>query len=165
MTVSEINAHTRPSQFVILPPYQRQGHGCETSSYFFRLIYSLFILAAIAELYKAIYQHVLARPGVAELTVEDPAEAFEDLRDRNDLKMLLSNEQFMQEGFGKDSMSHGGGKVSSKKGRVASHSRGKMGPPAEKAWLEKWRTGLKIAGVSVLGINTPPPVLIPRHSP
>jgi len=27
---------------------------------------------------------------VAELTVEDPAEAFEDLRDRNDLRYLIS---------------------------------------------------------------------------
>ncbi len=36
-----------------------------------------------------LYQHVLARPEVTELTVEDPAEAFEDLRDRNDLKWLV----------------------------------------------------------------------------
>jgi histone acetyltransferase 1 len=32
----------------------------------------------------------LGRDKVAELTVEDPAEAFEDLRDRNDLKFLVS---------------------------------------------------------------------------
>jgi histone acetyltransferase 1 len=31
----------------------------------------------------------LSRTDVAELTVEDPAEAFEDLRDRNDLRYLV----------------------------------------------------------------------------
>ncbi|KNZ80207.1 Histone acetyltransferase type B catalytic subunit [Termitomyces sp. J132] len=75
----------RLSQFVILPPYQHRGHG--------------------SELYKAIYQYTLSRPNIAELTLEDPAEAFEDLRDRNDLRMLFN-----------------------------------------KAWLEKWRNDLKIAG-------------------
>ncbi|TFY74100.1 hypothetical protein EWM64_g9912, partial [Hericium alpestre] len=53
-----------------------------------------------AGLYNAIYNYVLAQPSIAELTIEDPAEAFEDLRDRNDLKMLLGHEQFMREGFG-----------------------------------------------------------------
>ncbi|KIJ17147.1 hypothetical protein PAXINDRAFT_73216, partial [Paxillus involutus ATCC 200175] len=87
------NVRMRLSQFVILPPYQRQGHG--------------------SELYKAIYYYVLTCPAVSELTVEDPAEAFEDLRDRNDLRMLLANEQFMKEGFGTQSVtaSHGGGRV------------------------------------------------------
>lgn len=42
-----------------------------------------------AKLYSALYQHCLSRPDVAELTVEDPAEAFEDLRDRNDLRYLV----------------------------------------------------------------------------
>ena len=32
---------------------------------------------------------MLGRAEVAELTVEDPAEAFEDLRDRNDLRWLV----------------------------------------------------------------------------
>jgi histone acetyltransferase 1 len=79
---------------------------------------------------------------VSELTVEDPAEAFEDLRDRNDLRMLLNLHAFIDEGF---QGSSGGGPVrSNKKGKV-----GKMGPPVEKAWAEKWRVNLKIAGVSV----------------
>jgi histone acetyltransferase 1 len=47
-------------------------------------------LNTIAKLYSALYQHCLSRPDVAELTVEDPAEAFEDLRDRNDLRYLVS---------------------------------------------------------------------------
>ncbi|KAL4075387.1 acyl-CoA N-acyltransferase [Scleroderma yunnanense] len=108
-----------------------------------------------AELYTAIYNYVLSRPSVSELTVEDPAEAFEDLRDRNDLRMLLAHEQFMQEGFGDSSLtgSHGGGRVVKMRSRVraqaissGSKGRGKMGPPVDKAWAEKWRKDLKIAG-------------------
>ncbi|KAG9126419.1 histone acetyltransferase 1 [Ceratobasidium sp. 392] len=100
----------RLSQFVILPPYQHAGHG--------------------SALYGAIYQLSLAREDVVELTVEDPSEAFEDLRDRNDLKMLLSLEKtatqqaFMHEGEG---------------------TSGKFGPPMDKQWAEKWRKDLKIA--------------------
>lgn len=103
----------------------------------------------VAELYKSIYQYVLSQPRIGELTVEDPAEAFEDLRDKNDLKMLLSTKQFMEEGFGSDGLSHGGGRVG-KVGKALSSSRkGKMGPPVEKGWAEKWRLKMKIAGVSV----------------
>ncbi|KAJ8589991.1 histone acetyltransferase type B catalytic subunit [Rhizopogon salebrosus TDB-379] len=126
----------RLSQFIIIPPYQRQGHG--------------------SELYNAIYNYVLSRPSLSELTVEDPAEAFEDLRDRNDLRMLLANEQFIQEGFGGEVVSHGGGKVRKPKSRARAtpmgvssgtvKGKGKMGPPVDKAWAEKWRTDLKIAG-------------------
>ncbi|TBU26051.1 histone acetyltransferase type B catalytic subunit [Dichomitus squalens] len=125
----------RISQFLILPPYQQDGHG--------------------SALYTAIYQHVLAQPRIAELTVEDPAEAFEDLRDRNDLKMLLANEKFMREGFGPEAVSSNGGKVGGVgngrtrrgvKHRTMRAGAGKMGPPADRTWLEKWRTELKIAG-------------------
>ncbi|KAG6898244.1 hypothetical protein C0992_002258 [Termitomyces sp. T32_za158] len=124
----------RLSQFVILPPYQHRGHG--------------------SELYRAIYQHILSQSNTAELTVEDPAEAFEDLRDRNDLRMLLSNQRFMEEGFGSEAVTHGGGRVggvgragkSQRGGKGAIMSKGKMGPPSDKAWLEKWRIDLKIAG-------------------
>ncbi|KAG8217275.1 acyl-CoA N-acyltransferase [Butyriboletus roseoflavus] len=127
----------RLSQFVILPPYQRLGHG--------------------SELYIAIYNLVLSLPDVSELTVEDPAEAFEDLRDRNDLRMLLANEQFMNEGFGAHSAtaSHGGGRVQKARSHLRSapksasggtKGRGKMGPPVDRAWSGKWRKDLKIAG-------------------
>ncbi|KAK2460635.1 hypothetical protein APHAL10511_007105 [Amanita phalloides] len=115
----------RLSQFIILPQYQRHGHG--------------------SELYKAIYQYVCSQPHIAELTVEDPAEAFEDLRDKNDLQMLLSNEQFMQQGFGQHALSHGGGRV----GRTGKAKKremiAKLGPPTDKAWAEKWRRELKFA--------------------
>ncbi|KAM0753903.1 histone acetyltransferase type B catalytic subunit [Meredithblackwellia eburnea MCA 4105] len=60
----------RLSQFVILPPYQGQGHG--------------------SALYSVAYQNILRRPEISELTVEDPAEAFEDMRDKADLHMLIT---------------------------------------------------------------------------
>jgi len=124
------------SQFVILPPYQRGGHG--------------------SELYGAIYRYVLAQPNIAELTVEDPAEAFEDLRDKNDLIMLLTHKQFLEEAFG-EPVSYGGGRVGGvgKAGRAGrggkeNEAKGKIVPPSDKAWLEKWRKDLKIAGVRTL---------------
>lgn len=86
-------------------------------------------------MYTAIYQYILAQPRIAELTVEDPAEAFEDLRDRNDLRMLLSHEQFIPEALG------GGKEGGLVKGKA------KLGPPVQKGWAEKWRQDLKIAGV------------------
>lgn len=108
-------------------------------------------LPAIAGLYQAIYHYVLSKPVISELTVEDPAEAFEDLRDRNDLKMLLSHEQFIREAFGKQGMggSSGGGKVVRKKDLGGKKGKGKLEPPSDKMWMEKWRKDLKIAGVSV----------------
>jgi histone acetyltransferase 1 len=106
----------------------------------------LFMLVRLAALYTAIYQLVLARQDIAELTVEDPAEAFEDLRDRNDLKMLLNKQDFMQEAFGDKSLSSGG--VGPKRRtRTGGSGGGKIGPPAVKSWVEKWRVQLKIAGV------------------
>ncbi|KAG8957301.1 histone acetyltransferase 1 [Tulasnella sp. 419] len=98
----------RLSQFVIVGPYQQKGHG--------------------SRLYRAIYEHILeSRPDVAELTVEDPSEAFEDLRDKCDLRMLLSSEKFLKEAYGEDGA-------------------GKLGPPMDRVWTEKWRRDLKIAG-------------------
>ena len=76
--------------------------------------------------------------------MEDPAEAFEDLRDKNDLQMLLAHEKFMDEGFS-EPVSYGGGRVGgvgragkSGMGGLAA-KKGKMGPPTDKAWAEKWR--------------------------
>ncbi|KAI0956701.1 hypothetical protein AcW1_005315 [Taiwanofungus camphoratus] len=156
----------RISQFVILPPYQQEGHG--------------------SALYAAVYQHVLGAGHIAELTVEDPAEAFEDLRDRNDLKMLLADERFMHEALGDGWGGAGGGRVggagrrawgglgagawavnrregrerdrveaeagsnASANGAVVAKGRtkkGKICPPADRVWLEKWRVELKLAAV------------------
>ncbi|EMD34394.1 hypothetical protein CERSUDRAFT_117259 [Gelatoporia subvermispora B] len=72
----------RIAQFLILPPYQQEGHG--------------------SALYQALYRYTRRTPGIAELTVEDPAEAFEDLRDRNDIAMLRGEERFMKEAFGEE---------------------------------------------------------------
>jgi hypothetical protein len=118
-------------------------------------IFRIDTIPIAAALYKAIYEYVLAQPSVAELTVEDPAEAFEDLRDRNDLAMLLGHAAFMSEGFGPDMISHGGGRVgrtrtpAREKGKKAAAAEGKLGPPADRAWLERWRKELKIAGVRI----------------
>lgn len=142
---------------MIIPPYQHQGHGCQYTTCVLSvsaLTLPLPFLIAAA-LYKAIYEYVLTKPAVAELTVEDPAEAFEDLRDRNDLAMLLSHAAFMSEGFGADTVSHGGGRVSrartsaKERGKAAKARGGKLGPPADRAWLERWRKQLKIAGVRI----------------
>ncbi|CCF56486.1 hypothetical protein KAFR_0B01870 [Kazachstania africana CBS 2517] len=68
------------SQFLILPPYQHCGHG--------------------SLLYESLYKGWLKDDGIIEITVEDPNENFDDLRDRNDLKML-SREGFFQELYDK----------------------------------------------------------------
>lgn len=105
-------------------------------------------MSRLAELYKAIYQYILKNPIIAELTVEDPAEAFEDLRDKNDLEMLLSNGRFIEEGFGAQA-SVGGVRRARKSihGGEQELKKGKLSPPADKPWAEKWRKDLKIAGV------------------
>lgn len=67
----------------------------------------------------------------------------------------------MEEGFGEQSASHGGGRAGGvgkggKSGRGGQtmtggvKGNGKLGPPANKPWVEKWRIDLKIAGVSHL---------------
>jgi hypothetical protein len=94
---------------------------------------SSHLIHCTAELYQTVYSHLLSRPDVAELTVEDPAEAFEDLRDKNDLLYLLNHKEFYAEAFG---VGTGDGK-------------GKIGPPADREWVEKWRKDLKMAGVSL----------------
>ncbi|KAK8213923.1 acyl-CoA N-acyltransferase [Phyllosticta capitalensis] len=64
----------RISQFVIIPPSQGQAHG----SHLYNTMMSLF----------------LNDPNVFEVTVEDPNEAFDDLRDWCDLARLRSNPEF-----------------------------------------------------------------------
>ncbi|KAK4053052.1 histone acetyltransferase 1 [Microbotryomycetes sp. JL201] len=56
-------------QFVLTGPYQSQGYG--------------------SALYTLCYQNLLTRPEISELTVEDPSEAFEDMRDKCDLYTLI----------------------------------------------------------------------------
>jgi hypothetical protein len=64
----------RLSQFIILPPFQRAGHGGR--------FYDIFLKNARAEQI------------VQEISIEDPSAAFEDLRDRRDLKFLEENDVF-----------------------------------------------------------------------
>ncbi|KAI0834825.1 putative histone acetyltransferase type b catalytic subunit [Hypoxylon sp. FL0890] len=61
----------RISQFLILPPFQRKGIG--------------------ALLYNTIYERAIKSPTTIELTVEDPNEDFDLLRDLCDLKYLRKN--------------------------------------------------------------------------
>lgn len=66
----------RIAQFIILPPFQGKGHG--------------------SRLYSAVYRHYLKTSSVLELTVEDPSEEFDDLRDRNDLLYLRNDPDFQK---------------------------------------------------------------------
>ncbi|KAK9772615.1 putative Histone acetyl transferase HAT1-like protein [Seiridium cardinale] len=68
---TEIPHRARISQFVILPPYQGQGCG--------------------AMLYNTIFETQLTDPTTKEVTVEDPNEAFDLLRDLCDMKYLRAN--------------------------------------------------------------------------
>jgi len=60
----------RISQFLILPPFQHQGHG--------------------KNLYNSLITHFLTVTPIQEITVEDPSEAFQNLRDIQDLHRLTS---------------------------------------------------------------------------
>ena len=64
----------RLSQFLILPPFQRAGHG--------------------GRFYDIIFRNSREDPTVQEISVEDPSDAFEDLRDRRDLMFLEGNNVF-----------------------------------------------------------------------
>ncbi|KIX92599.1 uncharacterized protein Z520_11628 [Fonsecaea multimorphosa CBS 102226] len=68
ITPNTLPSRLRISQFLITPPYQSSGHG--------------------SALYQAIYDEVMADPTVLELTVEDPSEEFDKLRDMNDFDVL-----------------------------------------------------------------------------
>jgi histone acetyltransferase 1 len=69
---SSLPCRSRISQFLILPPFQNSGLG--------------------SLLYSSIYEYYLSHPQTVEITVEDPNESFDDLRDLNDLKYLRENE-------------------------------------------------------------------------
>lgn len=68
ITPTKLSSRLRISQFLITPPYQQHGHG--------------------SALYQAIYDEVLADPTIVEMTVEDPSEEFDKLRDLNDFDRL-----------------------------------------------------------------------------
>jgi histone acetyltransferase 1 len=68
VSAAALPSRLRISQFLILPPHQSSGHG--------------------SALYNAIYSDGLADSTIRELTVEDPSEEFDMLRDINDWKVL-----------------------------------------------------------------------------
>ena len=80
-----------------------------------------------AQLYNALYDYALRLPSCLELTIEDPSEEFEDLRDRNDLKRLIQGEN-----------------------AIADCEEIKRGAPVDKMWAEKVRKEGKYAKVSFL---------------
>lgn len=65
---------SRISQFIILPPFQKGGNG--------------------SRFYNSIFDFYLKEPQTVEITVEDPNEAFDDLRDLNDLARLRKLPEF-----------------------------------------------------------------------
>ncbi|KAI6359327.1 histone acetyltransferase 1 [Pyricularia grisea] len=71
---SNLRSRTRISQFLILPPFQKSGNG--------------------SRLYRTIYEYCLRDPNVIEVTVEDPNEAFDDMRDVADLDFLRQKTEF-----------------------------------------------------------------------
>ena len=73
-TAPQYHSRERISQFLILPPYQNQGHG--------------------SRFYSTLVESFLADPSIKEITVEDPNEAFDDLRDYCDIKRLRGNGTF-----------------------------------------------------------------------
>ncbi|KLU89002.1 histone acetyltransferase type B catalytic subunit [Magnaporthiopsis poae ATCC 64411] len=72
--LSGLRSRSRISQFIILPNFQKTGSG--------------------SRLYRAIYENCLRDPHVIEVTVEDPNEAFDDMRDVTDLLMLRRKPEF-----------------------------------------------------------------------
>ncbi|OBT96054.1 histone acetyltransferase 1 [Pseudogymnoascus verrucosus] len=73
-SLSDLPIRSRLSQFIILPPFQGGGHG--------------------ARLYSTVFAHYQSDPQTVEITIEDPNEAFDDLRDLNDLIYLRSLPEF-----------------------------------------------------------------------
>ncbi|KAL7950472.1 acyl-CoA N-acyltransferase [Trichoderma barbatum] len=76
MDFSELPCRTRLSQFVILPPFQGKGSG--------------------ARLYNSIFKYYHSHPQTHEFTVENPNEAFDDLRDSCDLTFLRTMPEFRE---------------------------------------------------------------------
>ncbi|KAJ2895804.1 uncharacterized protein MKZ38_006158 [Zalerion maritima] len=67
-SLATLPCRLRISQFLILPPFLHKGNG--------------------GRLYHTIFADLLAQEHCKEVTVEDPNEAFDDLRDHSDLKFI-----------------------------------------------------------------------------
>ncbi|KFY50256.1 hypothetical protein V496_09451 [Pseudogymnoascus sp. VKM F-4515 (FW-2607)] len=73
-SLSDLPIRSRLSQFIVLPPFQGGGHG--------------------ARFYSAVFAYYQSDPQTVEITIEDPNEAFDDLRDLNDLIYLRTLPEF-----------------------------------------------------------------------
>ncbi|KAL7927999.1 histone acetyltransferase type B [Trichoderma austrokoningii] len=76
MDLSLLPCRTRLSQFIILPPFQGKGDG--------------------AHLYNTVFKYYHSHAQTHEFTVENPNEAFDDLRDTSDLTFLRTMPEFSQ---------------------------------------------------------------------
>jgi histone acetyltransferase 1 len=74
--LSQLPCRTRISQFVIIPTFQGKGVG--------------------SQFYQTIFNQYLKHPQTIEITVEDPNEAFDDMRDLCDLDYLRTVPQFLE---------------------------------------------------------------------
>ncbi|KAA8650724.1 hypothetical protein EYZ11_005035 [Aspergillus tanneri] len=79
---AQLPARLRIAQFLILPPHQGSGHG--------------------VHLYTTIHSACFNDPTIVELTVEDPNEAFDALRDTSDYHILLPEFQKQKVGINPD---------------------------------------------------------------
>lgn len=136
---------------MIAGPYQKQGHGGKQSLPNHKL--HLSIPQPLASLYAAIYDFVLKSARYAELTVEDPSEDFEDLRDKVDLRMLIAHPKFSKQAYaGKAVLTVTPKKTKEQKGDKKDDEvkvpTPKLGPPVNSKWAERWRKELKLAKVS-----------------
>lgn len=76
LDASSLPSRARISQFLILPSHQHHSHG--------------------THLFESITRNFLSSPIITEITVEDPSEAFDDLRDYCDYTRLLANKTLSQ---------------------------------------------------------------------
>ena len=74
LDLGQLPCRTRLSQFIILPPFQGKGNG--------------------ARLYKTIFEHYLKHEQTHEFTIENPNEAFDELRDACDIAHLRTMPEF-----------------------------------------------------------------------
>ncbi|KAJ3478279.1 hypothetical protein NLG97_g8622 [Lecanicillium saksenae] len=74
LDLAQLPCRTRLSQFLILPPFQGSGLG--------------------SRLYKSIFEHYHKHSQTHEFTIENPNEAFDELRDTCDLKFLRTVPEF-----------------------------------------------------------------------
>ena len=91
VSLPDLRSRLRISQFIILPPFQKGGNG--------------------SRLYNSIFDFYLKDSNTVEITVEDPNESFDDMRDLNDLVRLRNVPEFAALRVNTDITIHGSGPV------------------------------------------------------